>query len=163
MAKSEHLGQIRKMLLGHRWVALATVDEQGLPAASMVACAPGTEEGVLYLHLSGLAAHTRELRRQPRASLVLGECDTGEGDPQQLARLTLHGRCSAIAPDDIGYAAAKGCYLRRLPDAERLFGFGDFILFRFEMVGGRFVGGFGQAHSYSGEELRQLLRGNGDE
>jgi putative heme iron utilization protein len=39
-----------------------------------------------------------------------------------------------------------------------LFGFGDFMLFRFEMAGARFVGGFGQKYSYRGEDIRALLR-----
>lgn len=156
MAKSEHLEQIATMLQ-QRWAALATVDAQGLPAVSMVAYAPDAQAGALYLHLSGLAAHTKELLRQPVAALAISECDTGQGDPQQLARLTLRGRCSMIARDDSGYTAARACYLQRLPDAERLFSFGDFLLFRFVIEGGRFVGGFAQAHSYRGEELWQLL------
>lgn len=166
MSKSEHRQQIAAMLQQQRWAALATVDAAGLPAASMVAYALDREQGCLYLHLSGLAAHTRELLQQPAAALVIGECDMGCGDPQQLARLGLRGQCRCIARDVAGYAEARECYLRCLPDAEQLFGFADFILFRFVIQNARFVGGFGQAHSYRGEELRALLReckeGNGE-
>jgi putative heme iron utilization protein len=158
VAKSEYHEQIARMVQQQRWAALATVDEAGLPAASMVAYALDQGPGCLYLHLSGLAAHTRELLQQPAAALVISECDTGGGDPQQLARLTLRGVCGVIERDAGGYGEARRCYLQRLPDAERLFGFSDFILFRFELTGARFVAGFGQAHSYRGEEMRPLLQ-----
>lgn len=159
MAKSDHLEQIATMLRQQRWAALATVDEAGLPAASMVAYALDTRQGCLYLHLSALAAHTRELLRQPAAALVIGECDTGRGDPQQLARLTLRVQCSVVGREEADYEQAKACYLQRLPDAVQLFSFTDFMLFRLSVEGARFVGGFGQAHSYRGEEVQRLLLG----
>jgi pyridoxine/pyridoxamine 5'-phosphate oxidase len=68
VAKSEHRQQIAAMLQQYRWAALATVDVAGRPAVSMVACALDTEQGCIYLHLSGLAAHTKELLRQPAAA-----------------------------------------------------------------------------------------------
>ncbi len=157
MAKSDHLEQIAAMLRHHRWAALATVDSQGLPAASMVAYALDGERGELYLHLSGLAAHTRELLQQPSAALVISECEEADSDPQQLARLSLRGSGVPIERDEVGYEAARACYLQRLPEAEQLFGFADFRLFRFVIESARFVGGFGRAHSYRGEEIRRIL------
>lgn len=159
MAKSDHLQQIAELIGQNRWAALATVDEAGLPAGSMVAYAVDSEHGCLYLHLSGLAAHTRELLHQPAAALVISECDGGGGDPQQLARLSLGIRCEVVERDHATYGAAKACYLKRLPDAEQLFDFGDFRLFKVAVTGARFVGGFGQAHSYRGEEIAALLTG----
>jgi putative heme iron utilization protein len=88
---------------------------------------------------------------------VIGECDEGSGDPQRLARLSLRGYGGVITPDDAAYVAARQCYLQRLPDAEQRFGFADFMLFRFAIESARFVGGFGQAHSYRGEEIRSML------
>ena len=158
MAKRDHRAQIAEMIKQQRWAALATVDAQGVPAASMVAYAADAERACLYLHLSGLAAHTKELLMQPTAGMVISACDEGDGDPQQLARLSLRIRCVELARDGEDYLAAKRCYLGRLPDAEQLFGFGDFKLFHAEIEGARFVGGFGQAHSYRGEEIAGLLR-----
>lgn len=158
MGKSDYLGAIRELVLRQRWAALATVDAAGLPGASMVAYAVGRDDGCLYLHLSGLAAHTRALLQQPAAALLIGECDRGEGDPQQLPRLTLRGRCRVLGRDEAGYEAARSCYLERLPEAAPRFAFADFRLFGLVIEEGRFVGGFGQAHSYSGEELCRLLQ-----
>lgn len=158
MVKREHLERIAKMVNQHRWAALATVDRDGVPVASMVAYALDAERGCLYLHLSGLAAHTRELLEQPVAGMVISECDGGDADPQQLARLSLRVRCEELNRESEDYLVAKRCYLGRLPDAEQLFGFGDFKLFQAGIEGARFVGGFGQAHSYCGEEIVRLVR-----
>ena len=158
MAKRDHHQQIAGMLRQHRWAALATVDGDGVPAASMVAYALDSGRGCLYLHLSGLAGHTKELLKQPLAGIVISECDGMNGDPQQLARLSLRIRSEELPRDGAAYQAAKECYLERLPDAVQRFGFADFRLFRAEIEGARFVGGFGQAHSYRGEEVAGLLR-----
>lgn len=123
----------------------------------MVAYAPDERRGAVYLHLSQLAAHSRNLQRHPDASLVISETDSGEGDPQQLARATLYGQASLLRPGEPGYEEARHCYLQRLPTAEPLFGFADFRLYRFAIRKARFVGGFAQAHSYSAEELDKGL------
>lgn len=157
MAKSDHLQRIGEMLHGARWAAMATVDKEGLPNASMVAYAIDSSHSCLYLHLSGLAAHTREILQQPAIALIIGECDTATGDPQQLARLSLRGRCMPISRDSAEWEPARQCYLAHLPDAEQLFSFSDFLLFRFEPESVRFVGGFGQAHSYRQSDIQALL------
>ncbi len=158
MAKSDHLQQIARMIQGSRWATLATVDEAGLPGASMVAYATDRKKGCLYLHLSSLAAHTRELMQQPVVALMIGECDSGDGDPQQLARLSLRGGCSLLEPGEADYEGAKACYLQALPDAEQRFAFSDFKLIRLVPERARFVGGFAMAHSYNGGEIMQQLR-----
>lgn len=150
--------QIAILLQQNRWAALATVDEAGVPAASMVAYAVDTHQGCLYLHLSALAAHTKALVRSKAAALVIGECDKGSGDPQQLPRLSLRAGCEVIGRDAYDYEVAQRCYLERLPDAQRLFSFGDFMLFRLNIEAARFVGGLGQAHSYRGEEIVRLMQ-----
>jgi hypothetical protein len=60
-----------------------------------------------------------------------------------------------IAPDDAGFAAARACYVARLPGAEPRFAFADFRLFRLLPVTARYVAGFGRAYSVSPEELQR--------
>jgi len=155
VSKEEHLPRLQQLLREQRWAALATLGGEQQPEASMVAYVLNAARGEAYLHLSELASHTRNLLRHPQVSLVVSECDKQNGDPQQLARVSLMGRVSVFERDAEGYTEARQQYLQRLPDAEPLFGFSDFRLFRFHLETIRFVGGFAQAHSYRPEELRQ--------
>jgi len=155
VSKSEQLERLRALLAEKRWAALATLGREGTPEGSMVAYAMSEDGGELYLHLSELASHTRNLQQQPQASLVISENDGGHGDPQQLARASLFGRVERLSPDHPGYPGARQCYLAQLPDAEPLFGFADFHLYRMTVDKLRFVGGFGQASSFTPEALHK--------
>lgn len=141
------------LIRGQRWAALATLGAEG-PEASHVAYAlEGAFEGFL-LHLSQLAAHTKHLLAEPRASLAIGEPDDGRADPQTLARVTLTGRVEPIERGSDDYRAAQAVYLARLPESAQLFGFADFRLFRLRPARARFVGGFAQARTFDAGALR---------
>ena len=142
---TDDLQAARRLVLESRWAALATVDSDGAPHASWVAYVPEPGSGNLLLHLSGLAAHTGNLLAEPRAALGISAVDSGVGDPQTLPRVTLQGRAEVLDRDSAAWSAAGKHYIERLPDAAPLFGFADFVLFRFVVVGGRYVGGFARA------------------
>ncbi|MEW5754677.1 MAG: pyridoxamine 5'-phosphate oxidase family protein [Pseudomonadota bacterium] len=147
------LEQVRQLIRAQRWAALAT-QRNDEPFASMVAYVPAADLSHILLHLSRLAPHTQNLLKNANASLVISEPDTGQGDPQLLARVSISGEIQAFLPEAEGYAEAKKRYIARLPDAERLFGFGDFMLLKLMPRKIRFVGGFAQAHGITPEELR---------
>ncbi|MGM0595254.1 MAG: HugZ family protein [Pseudomonadota bacterium] len=152
MSREHHLTQLRELLQRHRWAALATLDADGQPEASMVAYALNPALTELYLHLSELAAHTRNLLDRPSVSLAISDTDEGR-DPQQLRRASLFGRVERIEREESSWSTARDRYLSRLPDAAMLFNFGDFQLFRLRIDKVRFVGGFGSAHTLSGTAL----------
>lgn len=154
MNENSQLARLLQLLRSKRWAALATVDEAAMPLASMVAYTCSEDAGVLYLHLSRLAAHTTNLLASGKAALTVSEADSGTGDPQQLARVSLQCSVSVVERDSEEYAAAKLRYLQRLPDAAQLFDFPDFLLFRCAIGSARFVGGFAQARSFSAADLR---------
>jgi putative heme iron utilization protein len=156
MSRSDTLKAAVSLIRSQRWAALSTIDADGKPAASMVAYAAEPDLTGLLLHLSRLAAHTRHLTERPAAALVVGEpdCDN-RPDPQTLGRISITGTVEAIAGDAPGFAAARDCYLERLPEAAPRFGFTDFILLRFRIETLRYVGGFAAAHTLSGDELRR--------
>lgn len=147
--------RLQRLLQGQRWGCLGTL-EGGHPALSWVACALDGQ-GALLLHLSRLARHTRNLLVDGRVSLALTEPDDGRGDPQTLARITLDGVVEPLAGDNEAYHAARQCYLARLPDAEMLFGFKDFSLFKLTPQTARYVEGFGSSHRLTAEQLQALL------
>lgn len=90
--------------------------------------------------ISSLAMHTRNLRRDPRASLLVAE-DRAQEDPLGNARLTLLGSVAEVP--DVDLAAVREGYLRRHPQSEMWVDFGDFGFYRMDVMEPYYVGGFG--------------------
>ena len=151
----EEKHHLMHLISSQRWAGLATLSEDG-PLASMVAYVPEPGLGGFLLHLSRLAAHTRNLLQDARASLVITETDTFDRDPQTLARVSIQTRVAVLSRDSEEFSAARAAYIHRLPEAEVLFGFGDFVLFRLEPVEARYIGGFARAYTLSGEQLKRI-------
>lgn len=148
--------RLRQLLVEQRWAALATLADDGAPSVSFVAYVPEPDFAGFLIHVSRLAAHTRNLLARPRIALGVSAPDSGEGDPQLLPRLSIHGAVSIIARGTTEYDSARTLYLSRLPQAEQLFGFDDFVLLRLQPTEVRYVGGFARAYSLNGEQLRRL-------
>ncbi len=148
--------RVRQLLTRQRWAALATQCQDGSPSVSHVAYVAETDFNGFLLHVSKLAAHTRNLLARPAVSLAVSEPDNGEDDPQLLARLTINGTASEIPRHSEDYLSARQRYLMGLPWAERLFGFEDFVLVRVFPQTARFVGGFAQTLQLTAEQLRRL-------
>jgi len=118
--------------------SLASLDhETGHPYASLVLTA--TEpDGSPILLLSRLARHTRNLERDPRASLLLDATD-GHGDPLAGGRLTLVGE---VAPS--ASVTARARFLARHPAAQAYADFADFAFYQLSPANAHFIGGFGR-------------------
>lgn len=149
--------EIARLVMRQRWGALATLDG-GAPLASMVAYAPEADLAGLLLFLSGLSVHTQNLLDDPRASLAVGEPDSGAGDPQTLPRVSLQGVATVMARESAGFAPAWARYIDRFPDAAPRLALADFLLFRFTPAEARYVGGFARATRLTGEELCEAAR-----
>ncbi len=149
---------LRELLAAQDVAALSTLHERrdgDEPAVSMVPVAwlpgpAGTADPVVtpraLIHVSALAAHTRDLQRTPCAGLMLMAPRQPGDDPQALPRLTLQLDAAPIDPASAGYDLARAAYLRRFPRAEQTFALGDFALWRLVPRSARFVAGFGRAH-----------------
>jgi heme iron utilization protein len=150
---AEELATIAVLIRSQRVAALGTLRNDG-PFASMVAYAAEPNFGGLLLHLSRLAAHTRQLLAAPQSSLLICEPDDGRDDVQTLARITLAGIATPLPAASAEYPTARACYLARLPAATQLFDFPDFALFRFVPSEARYIGGFARAYTLTPEQLR---------
>jgi putative heme iron utilization protein len=144
MDAQTHAALGRALLARCRYGVLSTRldDEAGTPYGSLILYAD-SPEGEPLLLLSGLAEHTRNLRRDPRASLLVTEALSAPGpDPLDHARVTLVGE---VLPSE---EAARGEDRRRLleahPAAARYIDFADFGIYRLRVERARYVGGFGQ-------------------
>ncbi|MBI4913628.1 MAG: pyridoxamine 5'-phosphate oxidase family protein [Acidobacteria bacterium] len=133
--------------------SLATLREGG-PSVGMVLCAPDGE-GAFLIHVSRLAAHTGDLLADPRVALLLVGPAPG-GNPQAAPRVSLRGRAAEVPRESPGGQAAARAYLAAFPQAEAMFGFGDFLLFRIVPEEVRFVGGFAKAFDVAPSELKEL-------
>jgi putative heme iron utilization protein len=96
--------------------------------------------GTPLLLLSGLAAHTKNLLADPRASLFVADRTAAE-DPQAGARITVLGRAARVSADGVDDARAR--YLARWPRAETYFRLGDFMLWELAIEEVRLIAGFG--------------------
>lgn len=132
--------------------ALGTVADDG-PYVSLTPFAVAPGRATLVVHLSGLAAHTRRLARDPRVSLLVAEAPRRDQSPLALARVTMQGVARVMSPDDPDYAVCRTAYLRRIPDAEPLFSFGDFRLYAIEITSARLVAGFAQASTLTAADI----------
>lgn len=149
---------LRALLATRPVAALATL-HGGEPAVSMVPFvlpAGGTQ---LFIHVSGLATHTRDMQRHARVGLLVMAEATADVSPQALPRVALQADVLALAPDSTAHAAACAAYLQRFPDAAQTFALADFSLLALQPVSARLIAGFGRAGSLVGEPLNAWLRG----
>lgn len=138
--------------------ALGTLDEAGMPALSMVPFAVLADEGALVLHVSELAAHTRQMRREPRvAVLIMGGDDAAE-TPQALPRVSLSAIATFLEPGNDRHLRASATYLARFPQSELMTQLPDFQFVALAPTAVRHVAGFGAARSVDPADLARVLR-----
>jgi putative heme iron utilization protein len=127
---------LRRAVSGALATALAT--DGGRPYASLVTLACDADGRPLFL-FSDLSDHTRSLRADPRAALLIEEASR-RANPQTGPRVTLVGRI-----DEAEEPRLRRRYLARHPGAAFYAGFADFHIFRMTVERVHFVGGFGRA------------------
>ena len=139
------------MLRTIRAGALATLAERGHPFASLVNVATDYDGAPLLL-LSRLAAHTLNLERDPRCSLLLSQ--GGKGDPLAHPRLTVLGGAARTQDEHV-----RGRFLRRHPKSELYAGFADFSFWRIAAERAHLNGGFARAADFAGNAMLTKLEG----
>lgn len=147
---------LRALLYSRRTAALGTLQD-GLPSVSFVPYAidPGT--GALVLHVSGLAAHTRQLETQPLASLLVTAAESEDAPVHALERATLQVRATTPERGSPAWESARTAYLQRFADVTFMTELGDFRFVLLQPLAGRHVAGFGAARDVAQDELQQLL------
>ncbi|WP_426312859.1 HugZ family protein [Methylobacterium fujisawaense] len=144
-APFDAIGLSRMLLRSIRSGALATLDPDGTPFASLVTIATDVDGTPLML-LSRLSAHTRNLLAEPRCSLLFAQ--GGKGDPLAHPRLTVVGR-AVQTPE----ARARERFLARHPKAKLYADFPDFGFFALAPDAGHLNGGFAKAATLTRDQL----------
>jgi putative heme iron utilization protein len=145
------LGEAKRLLRATRAGALATLADSGSPFASLVNVATD-HDGTPLLLLSRLAAHTANLERDGRCSLLLAQ--SGKGDPLAHPRLTIVGQAARTQDEHV-----RGRFLRRHPKSELYAGFADFSFWRIAVEDAHLNGGFARAADFPGQAVLTRLDG----
>lgn len=154
--------EIRALRDHRRSVLLATADAQGRPHASY---APflSDEHDQIYVYVSALAAHTRNLEGVAKASLLFIEDEADSPNIFARRRLSLDCRVDTIARDTPRWSSLLDrmaerhgrivTTLRTLP---------DFRLLTLIAERGNYVRAFGQAYRLHGPHLEQITAAGPD-
>lgn len=152
-----HARALRALLEAQDLAALGTL-HGGEPFVSMVPFAL-LPDATFVVHVSALAAHTRDMLAHPAVSLLVTAPRVPDVPTQAVARVTVQGDAQRIEDADPLHPRAKQAYLARFPTSAVTFGLGDFSLFAVRPRTARFVGGFAQAKTVTAEGLRKVLAG----
>jgi heme iron utilization protein len=151
------VSMLRELLFSRDVASLATLHE-GAPAISMVPYALADDGSGFLIHVSGLAAHTGDLRDDPRCAVMVMAEESDDVSPTALPRASATCEAEEIPRDSDVYEDAKRNYLEWIPDGEPMFGLGDFALFRLRPQGVRMIQGFGQAYTLTPQTFAAAVR-----
>ena len=112
-------------------------EPDGYPYGSFVTVA--FDEGNPVFLISRLAEHTKNLERDPRASLLVAE--SGAADPLANGRVTLLGPCTRVEGNG---GSARAAFLAVHPNAAYYADFRDFGFWRLQVRSIRYIGGYGR-------------------
>jgi putative heme iron utilization protein len=143
---------LNKLIHKERMAHLGTLRD-GAPLVSMTLFVPESDFSAFYLHLSGLAWHTQDLRRDGRCSLSISQSDDGRPDPFTFPRVILRGEAVEIPNDDEMVEDLKIAWVSRFPRQEPTFDLADFAFWRIVPRDARFIAGYGGIHNLSAAAL----------
>lgn len=149
---------LRTLLASQRVAALGTLGEDGTPFVSMVPFALAPAIACAVIHVSGLAAHTRNLQAAPQVSLLVMQAEVPGQPVHALPRVTLLGQAQVLTPDSPAWVEARTAYLARFPEAEPMTQLGDFMFVAITLQGARQIAGFGAARSLDTDALASVVR-----
>jgi putative heme iron utilization protein len=113
------------------------LEPEGYPYGSLVTVA--FDEGNPIFLISELAEHTKNLERDPRASLLVAE--SGADDPLANGRVTMLGPCTRVEADG---GRARAAFLTVHPNASYYADFRDFAFWILSVNAIRYIGGYGR-------------------
>lgn len=150
MSPSQDLNRALEILAAESEAALASLEE-GAPFTSAVGYVyekPAEEKsaGWVYLFLSDLARHTKNIKKNPNVSLLVISREKN-APIHEKERLSLQGALAAL-PDQGKHAALKAAYLKVFPRSEIFFGLPDFRFYQLRVNEIHWIGGFGRAERW---------------
>jgi putative heme iron utilization protein len=148
---------LREILSTRTVAALGTLHD-GAPYVSMVPFAILPDGSAFLIHVSELSAHTGDMLKDPRVSLLVMGSEGPGVFAQELPRVTILGKAAPVADPSAEYDSGKARYVGRFPDAEPIFDLGGFSLFTIRPEHVRWIGGFAGAQTLTLEEFARAAR-----
>ncbi|HKG21220.1 MAG TPA: DUF2470 domain-containing protein [Blastocatellia bacterium] len=144
MTISKQAEEVWRLIRAERNGALCTLSKkmEGWPFGSITPYAL-TGSGDPLILISDIAEHTRNLKSDARASLLVQDSGALE-DPQAGARATLIGYAMPV-PEPLLEDASRR-YLGLFPASNGYFAAHDFSLYQIKISDVRFIGGFGEIY-----------------
>jgi len=113
------------------------LEPEGYPYGSFVTVA--FDNGNPIFLISALAEHTKNLQRDPRASLLVAE--RGSADPLANGRVTILGPGTRVEED---CASARAAFFAAHPNSSYYADFRDFAFWKLQADYVRYIGGYGR-------------------
>src|SRR5829696_7883846 len=110
------------------------LEPEGYPYGSFVTVA--FDNGIPIFLISGIAEHTKNLERDPRASLLVAE--GGSADPLANGRVTMLGPCMRVNED---CGSARAAFFAAHPNSTYYADFRDFAFWKLDVDYVRYIGG----------------------
>lgn len=133
----------REILRTASTASLGTVASDGSPLVTLVTTATDIDGSIIGL-FSSLAAHTRNLANDSRASLLMTLGSSGRDDPLAGARASFAGCFLRVEPDEAERARLLGRFVARHPEAVAFARFNDFSIYQMRPESVHLVAGFGR-------------------
>jgi putative heme iron utilization protein len=151
MPTSKQTEEARALIRSERNAVLSTLSKRvaGCPFGS-IAPYTITSAGEPIILISEIAEHTRNLRADARASLLIQD-SAAMADPQAGARVTLMGYAVPVSRAYLDDARRR--YLDQFPNSAGYFEAHDFSLFQMKFEQVRYIGGFGEIYWLEGREV----------
>jgi heme iron utilization protein len=136
-----HAEYARSLAATYQLGTLSTLNDEGYPFGSVVQYVLD-DRGQPVTLLSELAEHTKNLRRDGRASVLVSSSVMPGDDPMSLPRVTLVGSLTLVSDNEV--SALRDRFLSAHPTAASYATFRDFAWWRLDLDSVRFVGGYGR-------------------
>ncbi|WP_138502544.1 HugZ family protein [Nostoc sp. PA-18-2419] len=143
-------------------IIISTVSAQGIPNASYAPFVMDDSKNI-YIYVSGLSTHTKNLSVNPHVSILFIEDEAKSKQIFARNRLSFDCTASLIERETEKWNQIVEQFQGRFGQMiEVLRGLSDFRIFQLTPNEGRFVVGFGAAYQISGDNLYQLVQITGD-
>ena len=143
--------EARRLLRAHRYGALSTLSKklEGFPFGSITPYVVD-HDGSLLILISALAEHSKNIRHDPRVSLITH--NQSDANIQMQGRVTLVGHAHPVI--DSEQCGVR--YLRHFPEAAAYLSMADFSFYRIQPLAIRYIAGVGRIHWVRMEDYAAL-------